>query len=109
MRAASKRSSDWPILMRVRIGLSYRSPRTAMVPVRTLNFSATWDQTSSVTRRKSTRRTGMSKFHEAANLYIALGWKVFPLAAATKVPAISKREGGQGFKDATDDPAIIAD
>jgi hypothetical protein len=51
----------------------------------------------------------MSKFHEAANLYIALGWKVFPLAAATKVPAISKREGGQGFKDATDDPAIIAD
>ena len=39
-------------------------------------------------------------FQEAAALYVSLGFKVFPLAAGSKLPAI---KGGHGFKDATDD------
>jgi Bifunctional DNA primase/polymerase, N-terminal len=43
-------------------------------------------------------------FIEAADLYISLGFKVFPLGHGSKLPAI---KGGKGFKDATDDQAKI--
>lgn len=39
----------------------------------------------------------------AAADYADWQWPVFPLADRTKVPAIPKRRGGQGFKDATTD------
>jgi hypothetical protein len=51
----------------------------------------------------------MKTFLEAATFYIGLGWKVLPLCKAAKIPAIAKADGGNGWKDATDDPAIIAD
>lgn len=44
-------------------------------------------------------------FDRTAARYLALGWKVFPLARGSKLPAI---KGGHGFKDASSDPAIIA-
>lgn len=43
-------------------------------------------------------------FVEAADLYVSLGFKVFPLGHGSKLPAI---KGGKGFKDATDNPQII--
>lgn len=43
-------------------------------------------------------------FIEAADLYVSLGFKVFPLGHGSKLPAI---KGGKGFKDATDDPKQI--
>jgi hypothetical protein len=43
-------------------------------------------------------------FVEAANLYVNLGFKIFPLGHGSKLPAI---KGGKGFKDATDDPKQI--
>lgn len=39
----------------------------------------------------------------AAVQYAQWGWHVFPLAARSKLPAIPKRKGGKGFKDATTD------
>jgi hypothetical protein len=45
-------------------------------------------------------------FTSAALRYAELDWKVFPLAAGTKVPAI---KGGHGVKDASGDPAQIRD
>jgi hypothetical protein len=49
---------------------------------------------------------------EPANLRIALehaarGRRVFPCDPQNKRPSISKRDGGNGFKDATTDPATI--
>jgi Bifunctional DNA primase/polymerase, N-terminal len=49
----------------------------------------------------------MSLFADAAAYYVGLGWKVFPLAAGRKLPALPAAKGGQGFKDATDDAAVI--
>lgn len=43
----------------------------------------------------------------AAVQYAQWGWPVFPLAQHSKMPAIPKRKGGQGFKDATSDPDRI--
>lgn len=43
-------------------------------------------------------------FLDAAAFYVGVGFKVFPLAAGSKLPAI---KGGHGFKDATDDVAQI--
>lgn len=43
-------------------------------------------------------------FVEAADLYVSLGFKIFPLGHGSKLPAI---KGGKGFKDATDDPKQI--
>lgn len=43
-------------------------------------------------------------FRDAADLYVSLGFKVFPLAYGSKLPAI---KGGNGFKDASDDPDQI--
>lgn len=43
-------------------------------------------------------------FVEAADLYVSLGFKIFPLGHGSKLPAI---KGGKGFKDASDDPQII--
>lgn len=43
-------------------------------------------------------------FSDAAARYLALGFKVFPIARGDKVPAI---KGGHGCKDATDDWATI--
>lgn len=45
----------------------------------------------------------MTMFSDAAAFYVGLGWKVFPLAEGSKVPALSAAKGGKGFKDATDD------
>lgn len=39
--------------------------------------------------------------------YAEWGWPVFPLAHQSKVPAIPKKKGGNGFKDATNDPERI--
>ena len=47
-------------------------------------------------------------FLEAAFDLCSFGWKVFPCAAGKKEPAISKREGGRGCLDATDDEEIIS-
>ena len=40
---------------------------------------------------------------DAALRYAERGWKVFPLAAGSKLP----RQGSRGFLDATDDQAVI--
>lgn len=42
---------------------------------------------------------------QAAHQYAEHGWPVFPCAG--KNPAIPKRQGGNGFKDATTDPTVI--
>lgn len=39
--------------------------------------------------------------------YVALGFQVFPLALRSKEPLISRKNGGQGCKDATADMAVI--
>jgi hypothetical protein len=46
-------------------------------------------------------------FLEAAFHLTQFGWKVFPLMAGQKIPAVPKFEGGRGVKDATDDEEII--
>lgn len=43
-------------------------------------------------------------FRDVADLYVSLGYKVFPLGYGSKLPAI---KGGRGFKDASDDPDQI--
>lgn len=41
-------------------------------------------------------------FRKAASAYAdRLGWAVFPLARGSKIPAIPKKDGGKGVKDAT--------
>lgn len=42
-------------------------------------------------------------FREAADLYVSLGWRVFPLQPGSKRPF----DGSRGVKDATDDPDQI--
>jgi hypothetical protein len=39
---------------------------------------------------------------------VRFGWKVFPLAPFSKIPAIAKDDGGQGCLDASDDEEVIA-
>lgn len=43
-------------------------------------------------------------FKDAADLYVSLGWVVFPLSFGSKLPAI---KGGKGFKDGSSDEAKI--
>jgi len=43
-------------------------------------------------------------FRDAADFLVSAGFKVFPLAEGSKVPAI---KGGKGCKDASDDPVVI--
>jgi hypothetical protein len=43
----------------------------------------------------------------AAILYTTWGWPVFPLSPRSKQPAIPKKQGGQGFKQATADTERI--
>lgn len=47
------------------------------------------------------------EFLPHARRYVALGWKVFPVAAGAKVPAIPSKEGGRGVLDATMDLELI--
>lgn len=47
-------------------------------------------------------------FLDAALNLTAFGFKVFPLSHGEKTPAISKRDGGKGCLDATDDENILA-
>ncbi len=44
---------------------------------------------------------------EAALGYARAGWAVFPLAPRSKAPAVSKKEGGKGYLDATTDERMI--
>lgn len=44
---------------------------------------------------------------DAAMTFTEWGWPVFPLAKHAKAPAIPKRKGGKGFKDATTDTGRI--
>lgn len=44
---------------------------------------------------------------DAAMTFTEWGWPVFPLTKHAKTPAIPKRKGGKGFKDATTDTARI--
>lgn len=48
-------------------------------------------------------------FLDAAFHLVPLGFKVFPLMAGSKIPAISAKKGGRGCLDATDDDEIIED
>jgi hypothetical protein len=48
-------------------------------------------------------------FLDAAFYLVPLGFKIFPLLAGAKIPAISKAKGGRGCLDATDDDDIIED
>lgn len=43
-------------------------------------------------------------FAKAALEYAKIGWRTFPLAPGTKIPAIAAKDGGHGVKDATDYP-----
>src|SRR5271168_1150948 len=45
----------------------------------------------------------------AQNIARNLGWPVFPCHEDTKAPVRPKSQGGNGFKDATRDPAEIAE
>lgn len=56
--------------------------------------------TEELMEREQARRPEM---RTAAVQYASWGWPVFPLAFQSKVPAIPKRKGGNGFKDATND------
>jgi hypothetical protein len=47
------------------------------------------------------------RFIDGALPLIELGWAVFPLAPGSKIPAISKKQGGQGVLDASKDRAQI--
>ena len=44
-----------------------------------------------------------NKLLEAALSYAARGWRVFPCAPRTKIPLLSKKNGGNGCLDATND------
>ena len=48
-------------------------------------------------------------FLDSAFYLVSFGWKVFPLMRGSKIPALSKKAGGNGCLDATDDEEIIAD
>lgn len=47
-------------------------------------------------------------FLDAAFHLTQFGFRVFPLMPGQKIPAVSKRDGGRGCLDATDDEEIIA-
>jgi hypothetical protein len=49
-----------------------------------------------------------SDLGDAAIAYTLWNWPVFPLAKHSKLPAVSKANGGQGFKDAKTDTDRIA-
>lgn len=47
-------------------------------------------------------------FLDAAFYLVPFGWKIFPILAGAKIPAIAKRDGGNGCLDASDDEVIIS-
>jgi len=47
------------------------------------------------------------RFIDGAMQFLSLGWAVFPLSPGSKLPAISKKAGGQGVLDASKDEAQI--
>jgi hypothetical protein len=49
----------------------------------------------------------MITLHDAALSYAERGYKVFPLIARGKVPAIAKSRGGKGFKDGTTEVRLV--
>lgn len=53
------------------------------------------------------REVGVLDIGSAASEYTTWGWPVFPLGHHSKQPAIPKRLGGKGFKDATTDTSRI--
>lgn len=53
------------------------------------------------------REVAVLDIGSAATEYTGWQWPVFPLAAQSKVPAISKDKGGTGFKQATTDTSRI--
>ncbi len=55
--------------------------------------------------RKGGARQGSAPFLDAAKAYAARGWPVFPVRR--KLPAIPKARGGNGYHDATTDPAEL--
>lgn len=48
-------------------------------------------------------------FLDAAFYLTQFGFKIFPLMAGQKIPAVSKKDGGNGCLDATDDEDIVAE
>lgn len=53
------------------------------------------------------REVAVLDIGSAASEYTTWGWPVFPLGEKSKMPAIPKRLGGTGFKQATTDTARI--
>jgi len=51
----------------------------------------------------ATDESADTALHNAAMTYAQWGWRVFPLAKQSKVPAIPKTKGGNGVLDATND------
>jgi hypothetical protein len=48
------------------------------------------------------------KFLDAAFYLVPFGWKIFPILPGAKIPAIAKRDGGNGCLDATDNEEVIS-
>jgi hypothetical protein len=61
------------------------------------------DEAAECTQKEIDAIMEVPNLADAAMTYASWGWPVFPLATCTKVPAVPKSIGGQGFKDAKTD------
>lgn len=87
-------------------------PNCAPKPTKAETLAAGWLSTVLADDREAERLTFEEiedidnrppQLAKAAVTYAKWGWPVFPLGEQSKAPAIPKRKGGNGFKDATSD------
>jgi hypothetical protein len=102
---------DCGMLMKVIAAEDHSHPTCVIVQTEVESLADLWlaettrgdDESAVLTEQLIEKVSILVDLQSAAMEYASWGWPVFPLAKHSKTPAIPKRKGGKGFKDATTD------